>query len=79
MKLHIKSKLMSIHDKMQILDEQDKIAAMEIVMDYAVEIPIYQRSECYLLSSERVVADSLPTDMTPYWSYKSEIEGVAVK
>ncbi len=54
-------------------------AAMEIVMDYAVEIPIYQRSECYLLSSERVVADSLPTDMTPYWSYKSEIEGVAVK
>lgn len=25
MKLHIKSKLMSIHDKMQILDEQDKI------------------------------------------------------
>lgn len=54
-------------------------AAMEIVMDYAVEIPIYQRSECYLLSSERVVADSLPTDMTPYWTWKAGVDTVAVK
>ena len=54
-------------------------AAMEIVMDYAVEIPIYQRSECVLLSSERVVADSLPGDMTPYWGWGAEIETVAVK
>ena len=54
-------------------------AAMEIVMDYAVEIPIYQRSECVLISSERVVVDSLPTDMTPYWGWGAEIETVAVK
>lgn len=54
-------------------------AAMEIVMDYAVEIPIYQRSECVLLSSERVVADSLPGDMTPYWGWGADIETVAVK
>ena len=54
-------------------------AAMEIVMDYAVEIPIYQRSECVLVSSERVDVDSLPTDMTPYWGWGAEIETVAVK
>lgn len=54
-------------------------AAMEIVMDYAVEIPVYQRSECLLASSERVDVNSLPTDMTPYWEWGSEIETVAVK
>lgn len=54
-------------------------AAMEIVMDYAVEVPIYQRSDCILLSSERVVVDSLPGDMTPYWGWGAEIETVAVK
>lgn len=54
-------------------------AAMEIVMDYAVEVPIYQRSECYLLSSERVVVDSLPSDMTPYWSWKDGVETIALK
>ena len=54
-------------------------AAMEIVMDYAVEVPIYQRSDCVLVSSERVVVDSLPGDMTPYWGWASNIETVAVK
>ncbi|MCH5275322.1 MAG: ABC transporter substrate-binding protein [Lachnospiraceae bacterium] len=54
-------------------------AAMEIIMDYAVEIPIYQRSECVLLSSERVNADSLPGDMTPYWGWGAELETVQMK
>ena len=49
-------------------------AAMEIIMDYAVEIPVYQRSECCLVSTERVNVDTLPKDMTPYWSWKSELE-----
>ncbi len=49
-------------------------AAMEIVMDWAVEIPIYQRSECYIFSTERVDISSLTPDMTPYWSWMSEIQ-----
>ncbi len=49
-------------------------AAMEIIMDYAVEIPIYQRSEALVVSSERVNVDSLPGDMTPYWSWTAEKE-----
>ena len=49
-------------------------AAMEIIMDYAVEIPIYQRSDALAISTERVVVDSMPNDMTPYWSYLDEIE-----
>lgn len=54
-------------------------AAMEVVMDWAVEIPVYQRSECVLISSERVEVGSLPTDMTPYWGWGAEIETVSVK
>lgn len=54
-------------------------AAMEIVMDYAVEVPIYQRSECLLVSSERVDTSTLPTDMTPYWEWQAEVETLATK
>ena len=54
-------------------------AAMEIIMDWGVEIPIYQRSECYLFSSERVDTTTLPTDMTPYWNMLNEIEKLSLK
>ena len=49
-------------------------AAMEIVMDWAVEIPIYQRSECYIFSTERVNISTLTPDMTPYWNWMAEVE-----
>jgi peptide/nickel transport system substrate-binding protein len=51
-------------------------SAMEIVLDWAVEIPVYQRSECVLVSTERVNVDSLPSDMTPYWGWAAEIENI---
>ena len=54
-------------------------AAMEIIMDWGVEIPIYQRSECYLFSTEHVDISTLPTDMTPYWNMLNEIEKLALK
>ncbi len=49
-------------------------AAMDIIMDWGVEIPIYQRSECYIFSTERVNIDTLTPDMTPYWSWMNEVE-----
>ncbi len=49
-------------------------AAMDIILDWGVEIPVYQRSECYIFSTERVNVDTLTPDMTPYWSWMSEIE-----
>ena len=51
-------------------------AAMEIIMDWAVEIPIYQRSEAFIISAERVNVSTLPTDMTPYWNYLNEIQNL---
>ena len=49
-------------------------AAMDIIMDWGVEVPVYQRSECYIFSSERINISTLTPDMTPYWSWMSEVE-----
>ncbi|MCM1038756.1 MAG: ABC transporter substrate-binding protein [Ruminococcus sp.] len=54
-------------------------AAMEIIMDWGVELPIYQRSDCLLISSERVNVESFPTDMTPYWGWSSEVQNLEMK
>ncbi len=54
-------------------------AAMEIIMDQGVELPVYQRSECVLLSTERVDIDTLPQDMTPYWTWNAELNTLAAK
>ena len=50
--------------------------AMEIILDWGVEIPVYQRSEATLVSSERVNVNTLPKDMTPYWGWGAEIEKI---
>lgn len=49
-------------------------AAMDIIMDWGVEVPVYQRSECFIFSTERVNTSTLPTDFTPYWNWENEIE-----
>ena len=49
-------------------------AAMDIIMDWGVEVPVYQRSECYIFSSERINISTLTPDMTPYWSWRNEVE-----
>jgi len=46
---------------------------LEIILDWAVEIPTYQRKECTIFSSERIDLDTLTPDMTPFWSYLAEI------
>ncbi len=54
-------------------------AAMEIIMDWGVELPVYQRSECVMMSSERVNVDTLPQDMTPYLSWQQEVQNIEMK
>ena len=53
--------------------------AMEIIMDWGVELPVYQRKDCTVASTIHVDCDTLPKDMTPYWGWKAEIETLAVK
>lgn len=53
--------------------------AMEIIMDWGCELPLYQRKDCTVASSVRVVTDTLPGDMTPYWGWYAEVETLAVQ
>ncbi len=52
---------------------------LNIILDWAVEIPIYQRQECTLVSTERVDTDTLVKDQSPYYGWYSEIETLALK
>ena len=53
--------------------------AMEIIMDWGCELPLYQRKDCTVASSERVVIDSIPHDMTPYWGWYAEVQTLALQ
>jgi len=46
---------------------------------YAVEIPMYQRSGCILFSTLRINTDSLPKNMTGYYSWVDEAEKITQK
>lgn len=53
--------------------------AMDIILDWGVELPVYQRSECTIFSTERVNIDTVVKDQTPYWGWKDEIEKLELK
>ena len=53
--------------------------AMEIIMDWGCELPLYQRKDCTTFSTQRVDIDTIPQDMTPFWNWYAEIETLAVK
>ncbi len=51
--------------------------AMEIIMDWGVELPLYQRKDCTTVSTARVDVATVPADMTPYWEWNAELETLA--
>lgn len=50
--------------------------AMEIVMDWAVEVPVYQRNEAVAYSTERIKSSSMVQDATAYYGWKSGIDKI---
>ena len=53
--------------------------AMNIIMDWGCELPLYQRKDCTTFSSERLDIASIPQDMTPYWGWYAEIQKLALQ
>ena len=53
--------------------------AMEIIMDWGCELPLYQRKDCTTFSGERIDTATIPQDMTPYWNWYAQIETMATK
>ena len=51
-------------------------ACLDIVIDWAVEIPVYQRQNCIIFSSERVNMDTVTSDITTFYGWLSEVQNV---
>ena len=53
--------------------------AMNIIMDWGCELPLYQRKDCTTFSSERIDIATIPQDMTPYWGWYAEVNTLALQ
>ncbi|MBR5047210.1 MAG: ABC transporter substrate-binding protein, partial [Eubacterium sp.] len=51
-------------------------SCLDIIVDWAVEVPVYQRQNAIIFSTERVKMDSVTPDITTYWPWYSEIEKI---
>ena len=49
-------------------------ACLDIVIDWAVEIPVYQRQNAIIFSSERVDMSTVTPDITTFYGWMAEIE-----
>ena len=51
---------------------------LDIIIDWAVEIPVYQRQNVIIFSPERVKMDTVTKDITTFYGWMSEIEKLEV-
>lgn len=49
-------------------------AALDELLDWAVEIPAYQRQNIVIASSQRVDINTVTPDVTTYWGWLAEVE-----
>ena len=54
-------------------------AALELLMDWGVEVPTYQRQEATLVSTERINVETIPGDLTPYYGWLAEVHTLEMK
>jgi peptide/nickel transport system substrate-binding protein len=52
---------------------------LEIILDWAVEIPVYQRQNAFIFSTERVNMDTVTPDITTFWDWMNDIQNIEVK
>lgn len=51
-------------------------ACLDIVIDWACEIPVYQRKDAFVYSTERVNMDTVAKDITPFYNWLNEVEKI---
>ena len=51
-------------------------ACLDIVIDWATEIPVYQRQNAIIFSTERVNMDTVTPDITTFYGWMSEIQNI---
>lgn len=52
---------------------------LDIIVDWAVEIPVYQRQNAIVFSTERVNIDTVTPDITTYYGWMAEIQNLEMK
>ncbi len=53
--------------------------ALDIIIDWAVEIPTYQRQNAIIFSTERVNLDTVTPDITTFYGWMAEIQDLELK
>ena len=54
-------------------------SCLDTIIDWAVEVPVYQRQNAIIFSPERVNADTFTPDVTTYYPWLSEIDKIELK
>ena len=54
-------------------------SCLDIIIDWAVEIPVYQRQNAIIFSSERVDISTITPDITTFYGWMSEIQNTVLK
>ena len=54
-------------------------ACLEIIADWAVEIPVYQRQNVFIFSSQRIDMNTLTPDITTFWGWENDIEKLQMR
>lgn len=52
---------------------------LDIILDWGVEIPVYQRQNCFIFSADRVNMDTVTPDITTHWDWMNDIEKLEMK
>lgn len=52
---------------------------LDIILDWGVEVPTYQRKNAVIFSTQRVNTDTVVKDITPFYGWLAEIEKVELK
>ena len=51
-------------------------ACLDIIIDWAVEIPVYQRQNAITFSTERVNMDTVTPDITTFFGWMAEVQNI---
>ena len=51
-------------------------SCLDIIVDWAVEIPVYQRQNAFIFSTERVNIDTVTPDITTYYGWLPEVQNI---
>ena len=54
-------------------------ACLDIIADWAVEIPVYQRQNVFIFSAKRIDLNTLTPDITTFWGWENDIEKLKMR